>query len=157
MKLMLPGILCAVLLQSLAVSMHAQPVPTAAAITALKTSLGAIPLRRPVVLVPDSSGDAMLAQAIANVVGARSRSAAEGRACRGFVPQCGWRAGGDTLAVRLQVRSATPDGVVFTVETWGLLTNPSPHQSSFYERLVVEVAREAGRWVTRRWWIDFAT
>ena len=156
MKPILSAILGATLLQSLAVSAHAQSVPTAAAVAALRTSVGATP-RRPFVLVPDSSGNAILAEAVANAAGARARSVADGRACRGFVPQCGWRAGGDTLALRVQVRSAKPDRILFAVETWGLLTNPTPNQSSFYERLLVEVVHEAGKWVTRRWWIDFAT
>ena len=83
MKPNLSVILGATFLLGVAESVDAQAVPAAAAIAALRTHVGTSP-QRPLVLVPDSSGDTILAQTVAKAIGAKSRSAADGRSCRGI-------------------------------------------------------------------------
>lgn len=109
-----------------------------------------------IVIVPDSSGDSVLASSVANLLGASVRTPSEGRSCRGFVPQCSWRLRPQTSALRLRPVSVQPDSVTLMVEVWGDATTQRGPQS-YYQRQVVYLALRKNQWVVTRQRLDFAT
>jgi hypothetical protein len=128
------------------------------ALVALTAATGG--MTRPIVIVPDSEGNLGLARQLAAARSVSMRSSAEGRSCRGFIPQCTWRTSGDTIAVRVQPRSATAESVIFTVEFWGIqeVTNQQTgRREGFFQRVTVTVAKTPQGWFVVSYTVDFET
>ena len=141
-----------------AVQSQSMPVPPEAALAALNAATSYL-REIPMVILPDSAADMVVAHFLATARGTRTRTAAEARSCIGFIPHCNWRQDGDTTVTRVTLRSVRLDTLVFTVDMWGriLKRDPRYEPTSYYERSIVEVVKARNGWVVIRCVMDFAT
>jgi hypothetical protein len=89
-----------------------------AAVAATSLLRDRLPKGARLVIVPDTTGDTVLAVFVGKTLELPVRTAQEGRSCQGFIPQCHWRLENGMVAVRLTPISVARDTVVLEVEHW---------------------------------------